>query len=560
MVTPERITMAPRTPIAQLPTHQVTNQPPPLENYNLFTSDVALQEAVAREAAPSASPRLEEFGSVLGNEQTIHTGRLANQNPPVLTTFDRYGQRIDEVEFHPSYHHMMKLGREAGITTSAWDSKQPHGHVVHTASQYMLAQIEPGVTCPLCMTYAVIPALRHNPDLAAIWEPKLTAPAYDSRFIPPKEKTSLTMGMAMTEKQGGSDVRSNTTYATQCGENEYELTGHKWFCSAPMSDAFLTLAKTQQGISCFFVPRWKPDQTRNPFWIQRLKDKLGNKSNASSEIEYNQTYAQLVGEEGRGIPTIIEMVHHTRLDCMLAAAGLMRQALTQAIHHTQYRQAFGKKLTEQPLMQNVLADLSLEVEAAVAMTFRIARSYDEASTNPSSKLFSRLAVAIGKYWVNKRIIPMIGEAMECLGGAGYVEESPMPWLYREAPLNGIWEGSGNVICLDVLRTLQRSPESGQLFFDELNKTNGENAHLDKAVDSIQNMLKSQAPDETQARTITELMALSLQGSLLIQHNNGAIANAFCESRLGGHWGHGFGTLRDPSIFKPLLNRASPQRP
>ena len=362
----------------------------------------------------------------------------------------------------------------------------------------------------------------------------------------------------MTEKQGGSDVRSNTTQAKKTEDDFYELTGHKWFCSAPMSDAFLTLAQTENGQSCFFVPRWRPDGTRNPFLVQRLKDKLGNKANASSEIEYNGTWGRLVGEEGRGVRTIIEMVHHTRLDCMLAAAGLMRQAVTQATHHATYRKAFGKRLIEHDLMQNVLADLALEVEAAVAITFRVARAYDESESDPAAKVFSRLAVAIGKYWVNKRIIPVIGESMECLGGAGFVEESPMPWLYREAPLNGIWEGSGNVICLDVLRALQRSPESVDGVLAELNKAQGENRHLDQTIQLLQKELSNPDNIEVRARRITELLALSMQASLLIQNNSGPVADAFCESRLGGNWGHAFGTLRDSSVFQPLLERSTPQ--
>tara|TARA_Y100001934_G_C12208185_1_gene704683 strand:+ start:62 stop:1045 length:984 start_codon:yes stop_codon:yes gene_type:complete len=325
-----------------------------------------------------------------------------------------------------------------------------------------------------------------------------------------------------------------------------------------MSDAFLTLAQTENGQSCFFVPRWKPDGTRNPFLIQRLKDKLGNKANASGEIEYDATWAQRVGEEGDGIKTIIEMVHHTRLDCMLAASGLMRQSVVQAIHHAHHRRAFGKKLIEHDLMKNVLSDLALEVEAAVALTFRVARAYDQANTDPAAKLFSRIAVAIGKYWTNKRIVPVISEAMECLGGAGFVEESPMPWLYREAPLNGIWEGSGNVICLDVIRTLQRSPDSMELFFLELNKTKGANKYLDAALSRLQRELRSPGKMATQARRITELLALSMQGSLMIQHNIGAHADAFCESRLGGQWGHAFGTLENSCIFGEILGRCSPQ--
>lgn len=550
--------MAARAPRTHLPTHEVTNQPPLLEDYNLFETDLPLKEAFAREGAAAAADQVATFGATLGTECLLKMGRQANNNPPVLQTFDRFGHRVDEVNFDPAYHQLMTLGKEAGITGVAWGEAPVKGHVTHAALQYLLTQTEPGVCCPLCMTYAAIPVLRQSPKLAAQWEPGLTAPHYDPRSIPAAEKKGLTLGMAMTEKQGGSDVRSNTTTARPLSGDDYELTGHKWFCSAPMSDGFLTLAHTEGGQSCFLVPRWRPDGTRNPFLIQRLKGKLGNHANASSEIEYNETFGTLVGEEGRGVKTIIEMVHHTRLDCMVAATGLMRQAVAQAVHHAHHRSTFGKRLADHDLMQNVLADLALEVEATVALTFRVARSYDEGHNDPVAKRFSRLAVAVGKYWSNKRIIPVIGEALECHGGAGYVEEGPMPWLYREAPLNGIWEGSGNVICLDVLRALKRDPDSIPLLLNEIGVARGANRHLDATLQLLDKELRTPEGAEARARHLTELLAKAMQASLLIQHASNPIADAFCESRLGGRWGSAFGTLQDPSVFPTLIERARPQ--
>jgi putative acyl-CoA dehydrogenase len=458
--------MSTHLPITRLPTHEVTNQPPPLEDYNLFELDAALDEGLKREGAASARERVRTFGGMLGSADVLKQGELANRHPPLLKTFDRFGQRIDEVEFHPAYHDLMRLGIEAGIHSIAWNDSRG-GHVAHAALEYLLVQTEAGVCCPITMTYAAVPALHRQPEIAVQWVPKILANRYDPRSLPIEEKQGLTIGMAMTEKQGGSDVRANTSQATSVGSGRYRLTGHKWFCSAPMCDAFLTLAQAARGLTCFLVPRWQPDGARNPFFIQRLKDKLGNRSNASSEIEYQSTFAWRIGDEGAGVRTIIDMVHHTRLDTAIAAAGLMRQAFVQAAHHACHRSAFGRLLIDQPLMQNVLADMALESEAALLLSLRIARAYDESRGNEDAALFARLVVAIGKYWINKRTPNLVFEAMECLGGAGYVEESMLPRLYREAPLNGIWEGSGNVICLDVLRALQREPRSIDLFFDEV---------------------------------------------------------------------------------------------
>jgi len=551
-----------RSPIHELPTHHVANQAPFLENYNLFETDLPLQQAIKRHHAQWAESMLDSFGKELGLASTIEHGRLANRNKPELKIFDRFGHRIDEVDFHPSYHHMMQLGMQFGVHSVAWKTDDTGGHVTHTALEYLLGQIEGGVCCPLTMTYAVVPALKTNPELAKRFLPKILNNTYDPRCIPISEKDSMTMGMAMTEKQGGSDVRANTTRAVPAEGTEWgpgwHLTGHKWFCSAPMSDAFLTLAKTSNGLSCFFVPRFRPDGSRNNFFIQRLKDKLGNHANASSEIEYDRTFAILVGEEGRGVSTIIEMVHHTRLDCTQAAAAITRQSLTQALHHSMHRKAFGKLLIHQPLMRNVLADIALESEAATAMVFRIASLYDQSSENSGSAILARLAVAVGKFWSNKRVPTVVAEAMECHGGAGYVEESVMPRLYREAPLNGIWEGSGNVICLDVLRAITKEPACLELFIDELELGKGQDPYLDRGIELLKKEFTNENDLEHRARRITEQMALLFQASLLVQHTPSAIFHAFCRSRLEKDSGYSLGTL-DPGVdIAAILTRAHPE--
>lgn len=545
--------MPPRAPIGLLDTHEVTNQPPPLVAYNLFDSDQILRAALHREGAGWAEEKARVLGAMLGSERVTDLADAANRYLPELHAFDRFGRRIDEVAYHPAYHELMALAKAHEVHSIAWTSPRGGGHVAHMALEYLLVQAEPGVCCPITMTYAAIPTLRKQPEIAAEWEPRVLAANYDPRFIPPSEKTGVTVGMAMTEKQGGSDVRSNTTWAVALGSSgEFELTGHKWFCSAPMSDAFVTLAYTEAGLSCFLVPRWRPDGTRNPFLIQRLKDKLGDRSNASSEIEYRKTWARLIGEEGQGVRTIIEMVHHTRLDTALAAAGMMRQAVVQAVHHTSHRTAFQRKLSQQPLMQNVLADLVVEWIAATILAARVARSYDQASESEAAALFSRLAVAIAKYWVNKRLPNHVYEAMECHGGSGYVEESMMPRLYREAPVNSIWEGSGNVICLDVLRTIRREPATLEALFVELDLARGGDPRLDRAMDRLRAEIRDASGQELRARRITELFAVVLQAALVVRHAPAPVADAFCASRLDDDRGWCYGTLPSGVAFDDII--------
>src|SRR5947209_3197760 len=472
-------------------THTVFNQPPPLEGLNTFSSNLPLLEAVTREGAGWVSERAQELGQLVGGEPQQLWGRLANENRPVLRTHDRYGNRIDEVEFHPAWHKLMTLGVEHELHSLPWTSEEPSAHAARAALYMTAMQAEAGFACPITMTFAVVPALRAQPELAEEWEPLVTATTYDPRLIPANEKGSAITGMAMTEKQGGSDVRANTTVATPLNGGgagaEYELQGHKWFCSAPMSDMFLVLAQTDEGLSCFLLPRILPDGSRNAFHIQRLKDKLGNHSNASSEIELHGAWARMVGEPGRGVPTIIEMVGHTRLDCVIGSAAGMRAAVVAATHHTAHRSAFGKLLIDQPLMRNVLADLCVESEAATALAMRLARAYDEAhadadagESETDAQLFKRLATAVGKYWTCKRAPNHAFEPLECLGGNGYVEESGMPRLYREAPLASIWEGSGNVAALDALRALTRQPETAEAFFTEVGLAAGADRRLAQA--------------------------------------------------------------------------------
>ena len=534
-------------PSNQFHTHLVINQSHDMSNVNLFNSDIPLQEAVQREGAGWASDELSALGSALGSDEYKWHGEQANKNPPILKQFNRYGQRIDFVEYHPSYHAMMFLGKIHCVHSTAWLDdvrSKGGGHVLHSAKEFMLGQVESGVCCPITMTYAVVPALKHiRSDRWEELHPKLLSNTYDSRFVPISEKHGITMGMAMTEKQGGSDVRANSTLATHIVGDEYELTGHKWFCSAPMSDAFLTLAQTSKGLTCFFVPRFRFDGTKNRFFIQRLKDKLGNKSNASSEIEYDKTYAIRVGEEGRGVATIIEMVHHTRLDCALAAVGLMRQSLREAIHHARHRSVFGKLLIEQPLMRNVLVDLAVEMEASLMMGFRVARAYDEGEHSEEAKTFARLAVAVSKYWTNKRCSTFVNEAMECLGGGGYVEESILPRLYREAPLNGIWEGSGNVICLDVLRTFAKDKDAIHFFLQEVQKAKGSDTRFDRyliqTIDGIQN---GSLTTPATARILTERLAILLQSSLMLQFGHQQVANVYMNKMFSNNRYLAHGTL------------------
>jgi putative acyl-CoA dehydrogenase len=543
-----------------VPTHEVLNQPPPLEGHNVYGTDVALIEGVRREGAGWSEDRLESYGEVMGRPETIRLGVLANRFTPELRTHDRYGHRIDEVEFHPAWHEMMRLAMASELHNLPWRHPGPGANVARSALNYLHAQVEAGSNCPITMTYASMPTLRFQSEIADEWEPRLLGTEYDPRMIPASQKKAVTIGMAMTEKQGGSDVRANTTKAVAIDGGgpggAYELTGHKWFCSAPMCDAFLTLAHTDSGLSCFVVPRWRPDGTRNAFHIQRLKDKLGNRSNASSEIEYSDTWCRMIGEEGRGVRTIIEMVHHTRLDCVGGSAGIMRQAVAQAIHHASHRAAFGKTLVDQPLMQNVLADLALETEAATALMVRLARAYDEAPGSDEARAFARLATAVSKFWVCKRAPHLTYEAMECLGGNGYAEESSMPRLYREAPVNAIWEGSGNVICLDVLRAIGREPDSLPALLGELALARGVNESYDASLSSLEGELRDPAEAESRARVLTERMALLLQASLLLRHAPSFVSDAFCASRLAGG-GLVFGTLPAGTRCRDIVERAAP---
>lgn len=467
----------------------------------------------------------------------LEQGALANANPPILHTHDRYGHRRDEVEFHPSWHALMRLAVAQGVHSSPWANSRPGAHVARAAAAMLASECEAGHVCPISMTYSSVPVLRRDPDLAREWEARLHSTLYDSSFQPASQKSGALIGMAMTEKQGGSDVRANTTRAEPIGNGEYILTGHKWFCSAPMSDAFLVLAQAPAGLSCFFLPRWTPDGRPNAFHIQRLKSKLGNRSNASSEVEFHGAWARLIGEEGRGVATIIEMVHHTRLDCVIGGAALMRRALIEAVHHARHRAAFGRNLVDQPLMRNVLADLTIESEAATVLMMRIARAFDQ-----GDRTFARLAVSVAKYWVSKRTPAHVAEALECLGGNGFVEESPMPRLYREAPLNSIWEGSGNVIALDVLRAIAKEPEALERMRAEIRLAN--DPRLDSLLDS--------RVEESQARRFTERLALALQASLLLRFSPSAISDAFCASRLDRDSGRAFGTLPDRVDFQAIL--------
>jgi putative acyl-CoA dehydrogenase len=541
-------------------THEVANQPPPLVDYNLFEADLPLAEAVRREGADWAEPRISTVGALAGSERMQALGALANENPPRLRTHDRYGHRIDEVEFHPAWHELLGRAVEHELHCSPWKDPRPGAHVARGAAFMCMSQAEAGIGCPISMTYSVIPALRVQPELAAEWEPRFLSAAYDPRNAPAPDKSGALAGMGMTEKQGGSDVRANTTTARPVNGGgaggEYELTGHKWFMSAPMCDAFLVLAQADGGISCFLFPRWTPDGERNRFRLQRLKDKLGNRSNASSEIEFDSASAWLVGEEGAGVRTIIEMVNHTRLDCVMGGATGMRAGVAQAIHHASHRSVFGKLLTEQPLMRNVLADLCIESEAATISAMRLARAYDEAAAGEeAAQELKRISNAVLKYWICKLAPMHAGEALECLGGNGFVEESGMPRLFRESPLNSIWEGSGNVQCLDVLRAMVKTPASLAAYFAEVE----EGAALEPRLAAYAQSLREELPGdvetiESRARRLVERMALALQASLVVRYGDEAVADAFCASRLAGDWGQAFGTLPADTDFGRIIDR------
>ncbi len=541
---------------------EVFNQPPPLQNYNPFSCDAQLQESLRREGGGWAEARIQKFGDQMGTVDTLRLGEQANRNLPLLRTHDRFGNRIDEVEFHQAWHELMSIGVEGEHHSLPWTESRSGAHVVRAALNMLRHQLDEGTSCPITMTFAVVPSLKLQPELADEWLPQVLSKEYDPRPIPASEKRGVLFGMALTERQGGSDVQSNTTRAIPLGKpgpnQEYALTGHKWFCSAPMCDAFLTLAQTDKGLSCFLLPRWKPDHTRNAFHILRLKDKLGNRSNASSELEFRGASARMLGEEGRGVAAIIEMVRHTRLDCAFGSAATMRRAVAEATHHATFRYAFGKRLLDQPLMQNVLADLCLESEAATALALRLARGFDESAEDEAQRKFTRLATAVGKYWITKRTVAVVAESLECLGGNGYVEESPLPRLYRDAPLNSIWEGSGNVQCLDLLRAVQRDPGTLEVTMEEIRGARGGNRHFDSFVVKLESEFSDLSQLETRARRLTELLALGLQGSLLVQHAPSEVADAFCAARLAGDAGLVFGTLPRDTNFEGIIERSRPK--
>jgi putative acyl-CoA dehydrogenase len=541
--------MIPLRPRTALSSHAVENQPSERGDLDLWGGDLPLREAVARAGGAGHAQTLAEFGQTIGSAPARAAGRQANRFPPELRAFDRGGRRIDAVEFHPAYHTLMAMGVAAGYPSIAWTAPTG-GHVAHAAMVYLLSQVEPGVCCPLTMTYAALPALRVDPALAAEWEPRLLSGRYDGTDRPAAEKTGATVGMAMTEKQGGSDVRANRTRAEPDGDG-WRLTGHKWFCSAPMSDAFLTLAQAPGGLTCFLVPRWTPDGERNAIQLMRLKEKLGNRANASAEIEYAGARARMLGAEGDGVRTIIEMVHHTRLDTAMAPAGLMRGALSEALWWCANREAFGRRLIEQPLMESVLADLALEVEAAVALGLRVAQAFDE-----GDRAFARVGVALAKFLNNKRCPQAIYEAMECLGGAGYVEDAPLPLYYREAPLNSIWEGSGNVICLDVLRSLARDQEARTRIEAELGAGRGRDPGFDAGLEAFTRRWPGAVP-EAEARWFVERLATLLAAAVLLRAETGPAAEAYVASRVAGEGGRVAGALPARLDRQGLIARAMP---
>lgn len=544
-------------------THEVSNLSSELCNYNLYTEDAALREAVQREGGQWAGHELTEFGQLTGSADYLELGQLANKFQPEYDTHDRFGHRIDLVKFHPAYHQLMKTSIEHGLHASPWTAPGPGAHVARAARTYMHTQVEAGHGCPITMTFAAVPTLRLQPELASVWEPKITARIYDPRNVPVEQKQGVTIGMAMTEKQGGSDVRTNSTRAYPIGTGgpgqAYELVGHKYFVSAPMCDAFLVLAQAPGGLSCFLLPRWRPDGSKNPMQVLRLKKKMGNASNASSETELRGALAWMVGEEGRGVRNIIEMVSMTRFDCMIGSSAGMRMAASQALHHCAVRSAFGKVLNQQPLMQNVLADLALESEAALTLTMRMARAMDNRA-DEHEDLLVRLVTAVGKYWICKRTPGHAYEAMECIGGSGVMEDSMMPRLYREAPVNAIWEGSGNVQCLDVLRALSKTPAVLEAFFTEVARAKGAHPALDGFVATLAADLKDLRDFEYRARDVVDRMALAMQASLLVRHAPAFVSDAFCHSRLTQVGHHNYGTLPRGVDAAAIIARATPVKP
>ena len=541
---------------------EVANQPPPLDPYNLLESDVALREAVVREGADWALPQLDALGATLGASATVALGFAANENPPRLRAYDRFGHRRDEIEFHPAWHSLMAIAVGAGLHSSPWAAPRAGAHVARAAGTYMLTQIESGVYCPIAMTYGSVPTLRRNKALARDWLPRIFATQHDPRFVPAGQKSANLIGMAMTENQGGSDLRTNVTRAVAAsgggGRRAFRVSGHKWFMSAPMCDAFLILAQTERGPSCFLLPRFTPDGARNGIQINRLKDKLGNRSNASAEVEFFDAYAELIGEEGRGIPIIIEMSTYTRLDCAIGSSGLMRQAVAQAVHHARHRVAFQKKLVDQPLMTNVLADLVLETEAAIALSFRLARAYDQ--SDAAAQLFRRAVTPAAKFWICKRAPALAFEAMEVLGGSGYVEECVLPRIYRETPVNSIWEGSGNVMCLDVLRAIGREPDAAAIILAEVRDAATADRRLNAFAAVLESRLTKPAlADESQARLLARDLVLALGAALLVRHAPAAVADAFCAARIGEDRGGAFGLLPHGVDAHAIVRRAAPDR-
>ncbi len=537
-------------------THDVINQSPSIPTRDVFDNDPALREAVLRHSEDV--DRLHELGRRAGDPAWREKGLEANRDLPRLRAFDRYGHRVDEVEFHPAWHELMRSSTEWGIHAAAWQSDNKSAHVERAAGFLIWTQVEPGHLCPISMTYAAVPALRADKSLADQWIPGLSAKTYEFGLRNPADKAGLIAGMAMTEKQGGSDVRSNSTIAEPQSDGSYLLTGHKWFCSAPMSDVFLTLGQAPGGLTCFVVPRVLPDDSRNTLRIQRLKDKLGNRSNASSEIEFANTVAFRLGDEGRGVKTIVEMVSATRLDCVLGASGLMRAAVSQAMWHAEHREAFGDRLIDKPLMRNVLADLALEAEASIALGIRLASAVDAAEAgNESERLFRRIALPAAKYLTTKRSIAVTAEALECLGGNGYAEETGMPLLYREAPVNSVWEGSGNVNALDLLRALAKEPGVLDALLSELGLASGADASYDQAVQDLLTEFADLSDLEFRSRRLTERIAVLLQASLLLRHAPAAIADAFVASRVARDSGIQFGTLPRGLDLDVILERARP---
>jgi putative acyl-CoA dehydrogenase len=546
-------------PAATDPARDVLNQSEPLVDVNLFTTDVALAEAVEREGTAGARTALEAFGERMGRADALAWGEEANRNEPRLRTHDARGHRIDVVEYHPAYHALLEISIANGLHSLGWARPQAGAHVARAAMLLLAAQTEAGHLCAVGMTRGAIPVLRKQPDVWAVWEKRALANQYDGSDQPADGKAGVLLGMAMTERQGGSDVRTNITAATPLGRGgpgqPYAIAGHKWFCSAPMCDAFLVLAQTPGGVSCLLLPRWKPDGTRNGIHIQRLKDKLGNRSNASAEVEFDGSIAWLIGEEGRGVATIIDMVNSTRLDCALVTAGLMRAGVAHAVHHARQRRSFGRRLVEHPMMRNVLADLCLESEAATALTMRLARAFDHQYESETERLFLRLALPVAKYWICKRGPMLAAEAIECLGGNGYIEESVLPRIYREAPLNSLWEGCGNIVCLDVLRAMHDKPAAIDVVFDEMSGAAVTDRRLGAHLTALRAEMSDTETVEGRARRLVERLALALQASLLVAHGDQAVADAFCASRLGAPAGLAFGTLPDVNNLDAILTRA-----